>query len=578
MNKKNFLIFLVFCFFFNVLSSQELYLNDQWKFSIGDDLQWSSPKFDDSRWPVISTAQDWESQGYTYYDGFGWYRKILKIPVSLEKQIKKYGGILIKYHQVDDVDELYFNGHKIGTTGSMPPNFITGFGKRRVYFVPSKYIYFNDKPNVIAVRVYDAVGNGGLITERTVIQAMNAASAIQLSFNFPAKEWVFLKNDPQRLDLTLKNTLKEKLSSHIVFVLKTDMNQPVDSIVFPFSIKANETISLSIPFKLPTPGFYRCSLFVENAGKIGDKKLFNIGFEPEKVISSPNGKPDLVEFWNNTKKELNKIVPDYQMTFMPEYSNGPKNIYHVTMMSFLNVKIEGFYAVPKSGEKFPAIASFMGYGADTRLPNQEANPGFAEFILSVRGQGIQKPINSYREWGLWGLCSKETYYYRGAFMDLIRSIDFLASRPEIDTTKIVAEGGSQGGMFTFAVCALDHRVKAGAPSIPLSDFENYIKVVQQWPTQNIQKLSGQIQDTNLKRFFDVLSYFDVKNMAEWIKCPIYMAAGLQDEMCPNRVNFAVYNNLKTEKKWIIYHDQGHSTPKEWNEEKLRFYREKLEIK
>jgi cephalosporin-C deacetylase-like acetyl esterase len=47
--------------------------------------------------------------------------------------------------------------------------------------------------------------------------------------------------------------------------------------------------------------------------------------------------------------------------------------------------------------------------------------------------------------------------------------------------------------------------------------------------------------------FKVLSYFDIKNLAPWISCPVIMAAGLQDETCPPHTNFAGYNQITSEK-------------------------------
>ena len=220
----------------------------------------------------------------------------------------------------------------------------------------------------------------------------------------------------------------------------------------------------------------------------------------------------------------------------------------------------------------------MGYGAEPYLPDSNGNPDFCEFVLSVRGQGIMKAGNTYGNWDTWGIATKETYYYRAAFLDLVRAIDFLVSRPEVDASKIVAEGGSQGGAFTLAACALDHRIKAGAPTIPfLSDYRDYFNIVS-WPRSDFEAYLSKHPETNWNNVYDVLTYFDIKNMAGWIQCPIIMGAGLQDEVCPNHTNFAGFNNIKTEKKWVIYRDKGHDVRNEWYNLRMDFFKEKLGIK
>ena len=398
--------------------------------------------------------------------------------------------------------------------------------------------------------------------------------AVTLSYTFPAKEWVFMDGEPQQAGVTLENTSSEPAKCHVILVLKTDKWVTIDSLVSPVRLSAGEGKIISIDFKLPEPGFYRCKLYLKNSSAASDAKTFNIGYEPEKIISPRDAKPDFEAFWEATRAELDNVKPNYKLTLIPERSTGAKNIYHVEMMSYGNVKIEGYYAAPKAKGVYPAIAVYMGYGSEPYFPHTDGNPGYAEFILSVRGQGIQKATNTYGDWIVWGLESKETYYYRGAFMDLVRAVDFLVSRPEVDKKNIVAEGGSQGGAFTLAACALDNRIKAGAPTIPfLSDYRDYFEIVG-WPRSAFETYLAAHPDRTWDEVYDVLTYFDIKNLTGQIKCPIIMAAGLQDEVCPPHTNFAGYNLIPSEKQYRIYHNQAHSTPAEWYEIRTNFFNEK----
>lgn len=558
------------------VAAQNLPVDNEWKFSTGDNQEWASPKFNDHSWKTISSASPWESQGYEDYDGYAWYRNELTISAQVAAQIKKFGGLMIKYDKVDDCDELYFNGYKIGATGGMPPAFLTAYGTLRKYIVPAKYVLAGKK-NLIAVRTYDGGGSGGIISNSITVRPIAITDAAKISYDFPVKEWVFMAGDKQQAKVNIKNTSKSKMTCDLVMKITTDDYRPVDSISVPVTITGGKTLNQNVDFHLPQPGFYRCSFYLEKDGVAGDVEKTNIGYEPEKVVSAPDPKPDFDAFWNQSLAELAKIAPDFQMTLVPEKSQGARNLYHVTMMSLLNVRIEGYYAVPKAAGKHPAIAVYMGYGAEPYYPGSDDNADFCEFVLSVRGQGIMKATNTYGNWDTWGVATKETYYYRAAFMDLIRAIDFLESRPEVDTTKIVAEGGSQGGAFTLAACALDHRIKAAAPSIPfLSDYRDYFKIVS-WPRSDFESYLSKHPETSWETLYDVLTYFDIKNFTPKIQCPIFMAAGLQDGVCPNHTNFAGFNNIKSEKKWVIYHNEGHSVPNEWYPLRMEFFKQKLGI-
>jgi cephalosporin-C deacetylase-like acetyl esterase len=413
--------------------------------------------------------------------------------------------------------------------------------------------------------------SAGLLSAQVTTRPAQALNAVEVRYTFPAKEWVFMEGEPQQADITLKNTSGSAVACNLVLTLKTDKRADVDSISVPVALSAGQELLTPVGFRLPEPGFYRCAVFVESNGAVGSVERFNIGYAPEKIASPRDAKPDFEEFWKETRAELNKVAPDYKLTLLPAYSTGAKNIYHVEMASYGNVKIEGYYAAPKAKGVYPAIVAYMGYGSEPYLPHTDGNPGYAEFVLSVRGQGIQKAGSTYGDWIVWGLESKETYYYRGAFMDLVRAVDFLASRPEVDKGKIVAEGGSQGGAFTLAACALDHRIRAGAPTIPfLSDYRDYFEIVG-WPRSAFEAYLKEHPNRTWDEVYDLLSYFDIKNLAGWIRCPILMGAGLQDEVCPPHTNFAGYNLITSEKQYRIYRNAAHGTPPEWGEERTLFF-------
>jgi cephalosporin-C deacetylase len=166
------------------------------------------------------------------------------------------------------------------------------------------------------------------------------------------------------------------------------------------------------------------------------------------------------------------------------------------------------------------------------------------------------------DWCARRLDDKYHYYYRGAFADAVRAIDFICSLPQTDTERVVANGESQGGALTLVAASLDHRLKAIAPSAPfLNDYKDYFALVD-WPGNWILEAAKDngISDEDLYR---TLSYFDVKNFTDKIQCPVLMAIGLQDPVCPPHTNFAGYNHIKTEKSWICYPLAGHNV---WEQE------------
>lgn len=130
-------------------------LNGYWRFSIGDDEKWASPDFNDSNWERIQVPSSWENQGFHGYNGFAWYRTEFEFSPSVKGQ-----SLYLKLGNIDDVDEVFINGKRVGRSGSFPPRYATAYNSNRVYNVPVGYL---KESNTIAVRVYDDVGEGGIV-------------------------------------------------------------------------------------------------------------------------------------------------------------------------------------------------------------------------------------------------------------------------------------------------------------------------------------------------------------------------------------------------------------------------------
>lgn len=126
---------------------------DNWKFQLGDDPAYADPGFDDSGWTPSSVPND--GAAFASYDGFAWFRLKFKLPASAEG-----ANLVASLGFIDDVDEAYLNGKRIGGSGVMPPNPSSQWFEKRLYPVPAGAPVFGGE-NVLAVRVYDMNGGGG---------------------------------------------------------------------------------------------------------------------------------------------------------------------------------------------------------------------------------------------------------------------------------------------------------------------------------------------------------------------------------------------------------------------------------
>ncbi|HEY3233166.1 MAG TPA: alpha/beta fold hydrolase, partial [Polyangiaceae bacterium] len=164
-----------------------------------------------------------------------------------------------------------------------------------------------------------------------------------------------------------------------------------------------------------------------------------------------------------------------------------------------------------------------------------------------------------------GLEDPDRYFYRGAFMDVVRGIDFLMTRPEVDQKRIVLEGISQGGGLALVGAALDSRVAIAHADVP-GPFANMIALWEIGVARGGGTGSGfdawlaQHPGKKIEDVRRVLSYFDLVNLAEWTRARVKLVIGLQDPMVPQRGQFAAFNRIRAPKEYFIYpygdHDAG----------------------
>jgi sialate O-acetylesterase len=161
-------------------------LRGTWKFEIGDDVDWAHPDFDDSGWEDVTVPSAWEDQGYPGYDGVAWYRVHFEAPAE-------WGGktlfLLLGY--IDDVDEVYVNGHFVGFMGQFPPSYVGTDNIPREYHLPVDYLNLSGK-NTIAVRVYDHMLAGGIVRGRIGIFEERQVLTPDLSL---VGTWLFSEGD-----------------------------------------------------------------------------------------------------------------------------------------------------------------------------------------------------------------------------------------------------------------------------------------------------------------------------------------------------------------------------------------------
>lgn len=457
-----------------------------------------------------------------------------------------------------------------------------------------------------------ALQSGGLIISGTsftltAVEVINPADLKLLTLTVPvtSDDWVF-ENEAPTFTIHAVNPYDEAVVANAVVEIATDKMVAVTTMTKEVTIPANGTEDIEFTWTEPAPvaGFYKATCYVND----DLARAFFFGVNPTEIASPADKQDDFDSFWQAAKNELAAVeaTDEPVLTKIESRSTDKRTVYLVEFKSVSNgdgqpVTVRGYYAEPNDGKKHPVLMHYQGYDSGYRPGGQDATPmlfygdgddfsgNYAEFVLSTRGQSINnRPAadradgidrdftNEYGDWFAYNFGNKDGYYYRGAYMDCVRAIDFMASRSTSDMTNLYAEGQSQGGAFTYAAAALSGReFKAIAPGIAfMGDFPDYFEIVN-WPAYVARENQGTMTDAEMYAF---LSYFDTKNLATLISSNTAVIAtiGVQDNVCPPHTNIAPYNNLPagTTKEITFNPENGHQVANSWYSDYMTYFANK----
>ncbi len=131
-----------------------------------DATTWNEAASNDNAWPLMQLPNLWETQQLGDLDGFVWFRKTINLT---SKDAGK--AATLELSMIDDNDVTYVNGTKVGSTNA--------YNAKRNYSVPAGIL--KEGSNVIAVRVEDTGGGGGIYGDSADMKLTIEAHIIPLS-------------------------------------------------------------------------------------------------------------------------------------------------------------------------------------------------------------------------------------------------------------------------------------------------------------------------------------------------------------------------------------------------------------
>jgi cephalosporin-C deacetylase len=246
----------------------------------------------------------------------------------------------------------------------------------------------------------------------------------------------------------------------------------------------------------------------------------------------------------------------------------PYETFLVTYRSFGGIKVRARLAKPidrsPSARPLPAIITAPGYGGrEQGITLSECQRGYIILQIFPRGQGESAEFWQHGDNDKLAshLDKPQGHYYQGGYMDVVRGVNYLLARPDVNEYRIGAMGTSQGGGLVLAAGALEPRIRTIVAHVPfLCDLRACANRRSSYVYALLRE-AGPVTPGKLQ----TLEFFDPVNLAHRLDVPVLLSAGGLDKTCPAASIEAVYHRLSGIKSLAYFPDLIHTSSPDFYE-------------
>jgi dipeptidyl aminopeptidase/acylaminoacyl peptidase len=163
------------------------------------------------------------------------------------------------------------------------------------------------------------------------------------------------------------------------------------------------------------------------------------------------------------------------------------------------------------------------------------------------------------------------YMREHSVKDIGALIDWIATRPDLDASRIMVMGGSYGGYMSLAVSVhYADKIRCAVDVVGISNFNTFLKNTESYRRDLRRVEYGDERDPKMMAFLEDIS--PLTNAAR-IKKPLLIVQGGNDPRVPRTEAEQMYNTLVSQGNTVWYleaSDEGHGFRKKNNVD-FQFY-------
>ena len=321
----------------------------------------------------------------------------------------------------------------------------------------------------------------------------------------------------------------------------------------------------SITGRLDEPGFLQCRVTFPAPSRSNLTALAGAAIDPLQIKPSLPVPDDFDAFWAGEKRKLSAVPVNPRLT--PVDSKSKTVEAFDLQADCVGAPVSGYFARPAGAKpkSLPIILTVHGAGVNSSSLGGAVGWAAKSFLaLDINAHGLPngRPAQFYtdlangelKNYRTRGRESRETVYFLGMFLRLVRALDFLTSQPDWDGRTVVVHGSSQGGFQSIVAAGLDPRVTFFAAGVPAGCDQTGFKAgrINGWPKFIT---TGEQPPPNV---VEAVRYYDAMNFAARTRAAGILTVGFIDTTCPPSSVYAACNALGGKRE--IYNDirSGHA--------------------
>jgi dipeptidyl aminopeptidase/acylaminoacyl peptidase len=235
--------------------------------------------------------------------------------------------------------------------------------------------------------------------------------------------------------------------------------------------------------------------------------------------------------------------------------------------SFDGKMISGFLYRPASKftGKRPVVVNIHGG------PEGQSQPifrGRLNYFLNEKGIAVIFPnVRGSTGYGK-GFSQLDNGFLReDTYKDINALLDWIATRPELDSERVAIEGGSYGGHMVLAVSTFySDRIRCSIDVVGMSNLVTFLEHTEAYRRDLRRVEYGDERDPKMREFLERIAPM---NNTEKIRKPIFVIAGKNDPRVPVSESDQIVAALKkqgTPVWYLMAKDEGHGFKKKQNQD------------